>query len=94
LKVPLFFASNPTSRESRVETARDGFNRSQRIIQLVSQYANQPLPRPPFLFTQRAAHIGQYKKRVGDSLLTKGASPDEPPGIGSEMQLNQGLVFT
>ena len=36
LEVLLFFVSNPATRESRMKAARDGFNRSQRIIQLVS----------------------------------------------------------
>ena len=55
-----------------------GFDRRERIIQLVSENANQPLPRLPLFFAQGAAHIGNHQQLVRQAALAKHAVPNFP----------------
>src|SRR6185437_8473159 len=58
---------------------RDRFNRRQRIIELMPDDANQPLPREALLFAERVTQIGNQHELMRLAALAKAAAMDFPP---------------
>ena len=48
--------------QQRSQTGRDRLDRRERVVQLVSKHANQPLPRLQFFFAQRAGQVGDHEQ--------------------------------
>src|SRR5262249_54044835 len=55
----------------------------ERVVDLVTQYAHEPLPCLQFLFAQRLADVGEHQQRVRAAILTEGSAPDLPPSGSS-----------
>ena len=56
----------------------DGLDRRERIVQFVSEHANQPLPCLAFFFAQGAAHIGNHQQLVRQAAFAKHAVANFP----------------
>lgn len=54
--------------KASAEAAGDGFNGRERVVDLMAEYPDDPLPGDPFLFTQRGGDVGQDEQGVGDSV--------------------------
>ena len=65
--------------DDRREAAGDRLDRRQRIVHLVADDADQPLPGLPFFFPQRLAEVGQHQQLVRAAALAELAAPDLPP---------------
>ena len=62
------------------QAARDRFDRSERVVQFVTQHSNQPLPCAALFLSQRPANVGQHNQSVGHALFPELAPPDQPAG--------------
>src|SRR5207245_1300880 len=60
------------------EALRDRFDRGERVVELMAQHADQPLPRLPLLVTQRAAHVGENEELMRQPALAKRPAPHLP----------------
>src|SRR5262249_57191126 len=73
----------PVGRRGRaadepVEAAGDRLYRGERVVQLVPDDADQPLPRLAFLLAKRLAHVGQHEQLVRQPALPELGTPDLP----------------
>ena len=74
------------SRSSmRLEAAGDRLDRRERVVDLVAEHADEPLPRLPLFLAQRLAQVGEHEQLVRPSALAErrcGAPPSgrTPPG--------------
>ena len=62
----------------RREAAGDRLDRRERVVHLVADDADQPLPRLPFLFAQRLAQVREHEQLVRAAALPELAAPDLP----------------
>ena len=67
------------SLQERRQAAGDGLDRRQRVVHLVADDADQPLPREPLFLAQRLAQIGEHQHFVGPAPLPERAAADLPP---------------
>ena len=63
------------AREHRLEAAGDRLDRRQRVVDLVADDSNQPLPRLPLLVAQRPAHVGEDQELMRPSFLPERSAP-------------------
>ena len=60
------------------EAAGDRLDRRERVVHLVADDANQPLPRLALFFAQRLAEVGEHEQLVRPAALAERAAPDLP----------------
>ena len=61
-----------------VEAAGDRLDRRERIVQLVAEHANQPMPRLALLLPQRHVDVAQHDERVRQPALPERSAPHLP----------------
>ena len=54
-----------------LEAVGDGLDRRQRVVDLVADDADEPLPRLTFLVAQRAADVGHHEQLERDAALAE-----------------------
>ena len=64
--------------DDRRQAAGDRLDRRQRVVHLVADDANQPLPGLALLFAQRLAQVGEHQQLVRPAALAERAAPDLP----------------
>ena len=68
--------------EANTQASSDRFDGGQRIIEFVTEYPYQTLPRLALL-AKGAAYVGQNDQRVRDAFFTKQAAPHQPARVRS-----------
>ena len=66
------------AREHRFEAAGDRLDRRERVVDLVADDADQPLPRLTLLVAQRPADVGEHQQLVRTAFLTERRAPHFP----------------
>ena len=64
--------------DDRRQAAGDRLDRRERVVHLVSDDANEALPRLAFFFAQRLAEVGEHEQLVRPPALAEEAAPDLP----------------
>ncbi len=66
------------ARQQAREAPRDRFDRRQRVVHLVPDHADQPLPGLPLLLPQGPAHVGEHQELVRQASLAERAAAHLP----------------
>jgi hypothetical protein len=69
--------------DHRLEAARDRLDGRQRVVDLVSDHPNQPLPCLALFVAQRAADVGEHEELVRPSLLPERGAAHFPAAAGA-----------
>src|SRR5690606_2098678 len=78
------------ANEDALEAGGDGLDRGERVVDLVSEDTDEPLPRLPLLLAERAADVGEDDERVRQSALPELARSDLPsPAPSRERDLRR-----
>src|SRR5436305_1613271 len=57
--------------ERQQEAPRDRLDRCERVVDLMTQHAHEPLPGLQLLFAERLAHVREDEQRVRTAILSK-----------------------
>ena len=78
------------ARHDAFQTAGDGFDGRQRVIQLVAQHAHQALPCLQFLLTQGLREIGNHQQFEGQPVLADACAAHAPAAGAARKRGMQG----
>ena len=65
-------------RNKRFETSGNRFDRSERVVHLMTEDTNKPLPRAPLLLAERSTEVSQDEQLVRQSAFPKRAAANSP----------------
>src|SRR6185436_10178944 len=68
-------------REAVPQTPRDGDDGRERVVDLVAEHADEPLPRLPLLLAKRAAQVGQHEEPMREPALAELRGARLPPAF-------------
>ena len=87
------FVRGHAGDELRPQTARDGLDGRQGIVDLMAEHTDKPPPGLPLLLAQSCAHIGEQQEVVRDAPLAEGAAVHHPARVAAIVfQLHDALV--